>query len=184
MKTMVYVMALFCMFLSSGCASTKEPPRDALTPLPEDLGVRDPDNELFMRAVAEYIKAKDAPGSTQYEFTRIDLNNDGRREGIVLMKGPHSYWCGFNGCSMVIFKAQNTHFELLSEVAPVRGPLTVSAKSTNGWSDIVVRVSGRMNSSTRDVALQYDGNGYPSHPDYEPQARYAYNDFGGVRIFP
>ncbi len=184
MKHIFYIMALVCMFLASGCASNKDQTNEPLTPIPQTNIVKDPNNEQFMQAIAEYIKAKSAPGNSRYEFTRIDLNNDGRREGIVLMKAPHSYWCGFNGCSMAIFKASNDYFELLSEVTPVRGPLTVSAKSTNGWHDIVVRVSGRMNTATRDVALQYDGRGYPAQPDFEPRVRYAYNDFGGVRIFP
>jgi len=184
MRNIFYVMALLCMFLASGCASNKEPVKEPLTPMPETVGIKDPGNEQFMTAVAEYVRSKGGPENTRYEFTRIDLNKDGRREGIVLMKTPHSYWCGFDGCSMAIFKASNDYFSLLSEVSPVRGPLTVSPKSTNGWNDIVVRVSGRMNASTKDVALKFDGKSYPPQPAFEPRVRYAYNDFGGVRIFP
>ncbi len=152
--------------------------------MPEISAFKDPDNQQFMRAVTEYIQAKEAPGNTHYEFTRLDLNNDGRREGIVLMKTPHQYWCGFNGCSMVIFEAHDSHFELKSEVAPVRGPLMVSDKRTGGWSDIVVRVSGRMNADTKDVALRFDGDSYPPQPAFQPALQYAYNTVGGVRIFP
>ncbi|MCB9991134.1 MAG: hypothetical protein H6867_07110 [Rhodospirillales bacterium] len=184
MKNVFYILALLCMILVSGCASTQDNTDDPLTPMPVTQTFNDPDNARFMNAVAEYIHAHGAPGNTQYEFTRIDLNGDGRREGIVLMKSPHQYWCGFNGCSMVVFQAHNDHFELKSEIAPVRGPLMVSDKKTNGWNDIVVRVSGRMNLDTKDVALQFNGNTYPTQPAHQPSIQYAYNNYGGVKIFP
>lgn len=184
MRNLFFVMALFCMALASGCASDTKYSDEPLTPMPQASAFNDPDNAQFMRAVTEYIKTKDAPGNTQYEFTRLDLNNDGRREGLILMKSPHQYWCTLNGCNMVVFKANNNGFTLVSEISPVRGPLTVSNKKTNGWNDIVVRVSGRMNANTKDVALQFDGTGYPPQPAFQPAVRYAYNNLGGVRIFP
>lgn len=184
MNNLFYILALLCMFLVSGCASNTEPADEPLTPMPETQLYKDPGNDVFMRAIAEYIKAKDGPGNTRYEFTRLDLNGDGRREGIVLMKFPHQYWCGFNGCSMVIFEAHNDYFKLKSEVAPVRGPLMVSDKKTNGWNDILIRVSGRMHSETKDVALQYNGTTYPPQPAFQPPAQYTYAGFSGVRIFP
>ena len=177
-------MALFCMALASGCSSDHNISQEPLTPMPMAKPFKDPDNTQFMPAVAEYIEAKDAPGNTRYEFTRIDLNNDGRREGIVLMKTPHQYWCNINGCNMIIFEAHNDHFSLRSEISPVRGPLVISNKKTNGWNDIIVSVSGRMNATTKEVALQYDGKTYPPQPAFQPAVRYAYNNVGGVRIFP
>ena len=152
--------------------------------MPKAAAFNDPDNEQFMHAVSEYIKAKQAPENTRYEFTRIDLDNDGRREGIIMMKTPHQYWCNFNGCNMIVFKAHNDQFELVSEISPVRGPLVVSNNKTNGWNDLIVSVSGRMNARTKEVALRYDGNAYPPQPAFQPAVKYAYNNTGGVRIFP
>ena len=172
------------MFAASGCSSSPQYAGPALMPIPESAMFNDPDNTIFMRAVSEYISSKKAPGNTRYEFTRLDLNNDGRREGIVLMKTPHQYWCNFNGCNMIVFKAHNQQFELVSEISPVRGPLTISNKRTNEWNDIIVTVSGRMNSDTKEVALQFDGKNYPPQPAFQPPVRYAYNSIGGVRIFP
>ncbi len=184
MKIIFYAIALLCMTLASGCASNEKPVQEPLTPMPEVSSFNDPDNAQFMRAVVEYIDSKNGPGNTQYEFTRLDLNGDGRREGLVLLKTPHQYWCGFNGCPMVIFEAHNNHFSLKSEISPVRGPLMVSDKKTNGWNDIVVRVSGRAHADTKDVALQYDGTNYPPQPAFQPPLRFAYNSVAGVRIFP
>lgn len=172
------------MVLVSGCASGSRQQTDALMPIPDSAAFEDPDNARFMQAVTEYIQYKKGPGNTRYEFTRLDLDNDGRREGIVLMKAPHQYWCGFNGCQMVVFRAHNDSFELVSEIAPVRGPLTISNHKTNGWNDIIVRVSGRMGGTTKDVALQYDGQAYPPQPAFQPPVQYAFNTLGGVRIFP
>jgi hypothetical protein len=172
------------MFFVAGCTSADYASEEPLTPLPQLSYFNDPDNEQFMDAVNEYIKAEKAPENTRYEFTRIDLDNDGRREGIVMMKTPHQYWCNFDGCKMVVFKAHNDQFELISEISPVRGPLVVSNHKTNGWNDLIVSVSGRMNASIKEVALKYDGSSYPLQPAFQPAVKYAYNSSGGVRIFP
>lgn len=184
MKRATFLMAAACMALLTGCATPEPPPPPPVMQAMDDSVVRDPDNAQFMRAITEYVRAESAPENSRYEFTRVDLNGDGRREGIVMMKAPHQYWCGVNGCSMAIFKAENDGFELLSEVAPVRGPLLVSDSTTGGWKDIIVRVSGRMDARSKNVALQFDGSGYPSQPAFQPQLRYAWNDFAGIRIFP
>ncbi len=183
MKHYFHIGVLAALVFLGACAGREPPPQEVLTPIPAAT-FNDPDNDIFMRAVAEYIQAKDGPGNTRYEFTRLDLNHDGRREGIVLMKGPHQYWCGFNGCHMAIFKAHNENFELLSEVAPVRGPLTVSDRLTNGWRDIVVRVSGRSHAQTKDVALRFNGRAYPPQPAYQPPLHVASRPNSGVEIFP
>lgn len=184
MKNFFYLLGLICMLLVAGCASAPEQTPDPLTPMPEVQLKKDPGNEIFMQAVAAYIRERGGPGNTRYEFTRLDLNGDGRREGIILMKSPHQYWCGFNGCYMVIFEAHNESFTMKSEVAPVRGPLMISDKTTNGWNDIIVGVSGRMDAERKHVALQFDGKSYPPQPAFVPPVNYAYNSYGGVRIFP
>jgi len=171
------------MTLVSGCASDKESGH-GLMPMPEVSSLKDPGNEQFMAAIAEYVASRNAPQNTRYDFTRIDLDNDGRREGIVLMKAPHQYWCALSGCRMMVFKAYNDGFGLVSEIDPVRGPFTVSDNTTNGWKDIIVRISGRMYAATKDVALQFNGSSYPSQPAVQPPIRYACNSVGGVRIFP
>lgn len=186
MRTILFGTALLCMFLVSGCASHHKQmaQQQPLTPMPEVKPLSDPSNQVFMQAINDYIIAKKAPRNTHFEFTRLDLNGDGRREGIVLLTSPHQYWCDMNGCSMAIFQARNDSFKLLSEVAPVRGPINVSNKTTNGWNDIVVTVSGRMDAEKKEVALKFEGNSYPSQPAFLPEARFAYNTVGGVRIFP
>ena len=171
--------------LLCACASNTTHTDDGpLTPLPGDLShVLDPSDAVFASAVKEYLKSRGDPAFSRYEFSRIDLNHDGRREALVLMVSPHHYWCGMNGCKMMVFEAYNEGFSPVAEVAPVRGPLVVSNTETNGWKDLIVRVSGRLNLDAKDVALRYDGDTYPQKPALQP-ALYASYEPQGVKIFP
>jgi hypothetical protein len=185
--------ALACALLLSACAggagprASHDPAPGPLTPMPGEFGhsqnlVRDPDNGKFMQAAQAYIAAAHGPAFSQYQFTRVDLDGDGRRDGIILLQSPHSSWCNFNGCRMAVFRATDTDFKLVAQIGPVRGPLLVADQKTNGWRDIIVRVSGRYDIATKDVALRFDGRTYPSLPDYQPQV-FASNE-GGISIFP
>ena len=156
---------------------------DPLLPLPEGLVFNDPGNGPFMTAIEKYVKDKGGPASSHFEFTRIDLDGDGRREGLAIMTAPHHYWCDFDGCRVAIFQASNHDFRLVSEIEPVRGPLIVSESTTNGWRDLIVNVSGRRGWDAKDVALKFDGASYPAQPAYEPPLRVA-SALTGVRIFP
>jgi hypothetical protein len=189
MTTRIYRTALLSLLVItlSACAGSKnkEIQQDTrLTPIPATKAVNDPSNSIFMNAIANYVTAKKAPNNSRYEFTRIDLNGDGRREGIVLMKSPHKYWCEEYGCYMAVFEAHNSGFTLLSEITPVRGPLTVLDEENNGWRNIMARVSGRSGWDAKNVVLRFDGKTYPQQPAYQPSVQYSWNDMSGTRIFP
>lgn len=143
----------------SGCGSSKDNTID-ITPLPENNDLSD---EKLFEAVQAYIAGAKGPPNSQYQFARIDLNHDGRRDGLVMMNLPHSYWCGWTGCTMLVFKAGAEEFSFISQMISVRGPIVVMPYTTNGWRDIVVRVSGT-NMSDKNVAMRFDGNAYPVNP--------------------
>jgi hypothetical protein len=182
--------ALACALLAacaSGGSSAAGHGGDAgmLTPMPGEFGaapVRDPDNGRLMQVAEAYIAAAHGPANSQYQFTRIDLDGDGRRDALLLLQTPHESWCDFNGCRMAVFRATDTDFKLVAQIGPVRGPLLVANKRTNGWRDIVVRVSGRLNRPAKDVAMRFNGRTYPPVPEALP-AVYASNETG-VHIFP
>lgn len=182
----IVFLLIFASFTLAACAGNPEKVAVAEPAAPAGPPpVIDPSNGLFMGAIEDYLAATGAPANSQYEFTRIDLDKDDRRDGIVIMKSPHRYWCNMEGCKMVVFKAANDSFGLVSEIAPVRGPLVVSASETNGWRDLLLRISGRSYEPTRNVILRYDGKSYPAVPDYGPSVRIAsINDVAGTRIFP
>lgn len=182
----IVFLLIFAGFALAACADRTPPPVVAAAPPVVDPNIIiDPSSNLFMGAIQDYVASLGAPADSRYEFTRIDLDHDGRRDGIVIMKSPHQYWCGMEGCKMVVFKAANDSFSLVSEIAPVRGPLVVSASETNGWRDLLLRISGRSYEPPRNVILRYDGHAYPAVPDYGPSVLLAsIGDVDGVRIFP
>jgi len=177
---------LFCLLLASCGKGEPELAALPVLPMPVSNVPHDPDNDQLTKAIIAYVAAAQGPQNSQYEFTRIDLDGDNRREGIVLMKNPHQFWCGIYGCRMAVFRAANDGFTVLSEIAPVRGPLTISETRTNGWRDIVILVDGRAGWDRKQVALRFDGAGYPPQPAFQPAMVASNNLFlgDGVRIFP
>jgi len=152
--------------------------------MPTDVPVHDPDDASFMEAISVWLNKVGAPPNSQYEFTRVDLDIDGRRDGLVLMQSPHQKWCMDYGCTMYIFRAHDEGFSFLSEVSPVRGPLVVMDSQTNGWRDIVAYVSGRSGWDAKNVALRFDGKGYPEQPALQPATAVNLLEANGVKIFP
>ncbi|MBU0859748.1 MAG: hypothetical protein KJ667_07405 [Alphaproteobacteria bacterium] len=175
----------FCLLLAACGGGKPELAAVPLLPMPVSAVPHDPNNDQLMTAIAGYVATAQGPANSQYEFTRIDLDGDGRREGLVMMKNPHQFWCGIYGCRMAVFRAHNEGFSMLTEISPVRGPLTVSDTRTNGWRDLMILVDGRTGWERKQVALQFDGSAYPSQPAFLPAA-YAANMItgNGVRIFP
>lgn len=155
-----------------------------LLPLPGEIPVHDPDDNFFMDTISGWLEDKGAPQNTRYEFTRADLDGDGRREGLVLMQSPHQAWCMEYGCTLFIFKAHDEGFSYLSEISPIRGPLIISDHKTNNWHDIVAYVSGRSGWDAKNVALTYNGTTYPAQPAFEPAMKENVLDIQGIKIFP
>lgn len=169
---------LSCLALSA-CGSTRE-----AQPLSTALNAYDGPGEAQLRAdIAAFIAARNGPAHSQYEYSITDLNGDGRREALVLLNLPYGYWCGWGGCTMGIFTADGDSFTLMSEVRNVRGPLVVAENTTNGWHDIIVRVSGT-GMSDKNVALTYDNGRYPENPAGLTDIAMLMTEIPGKRLFP
>jgi hypothetical protein len=173
-----FLLMTLSIGLLAGCAANGGHDY-ALTPVPEDPA--DPTDAQMRQAVMAFLKDSGAPVASEYEFKRVDMDGDRRRDALVLFRSPYGYWCGKDGCTMLVLHARQDDFTLVSSIVPVREPLYVSAKETNGWRDIIVHVSGRW-TQTKDVAMQFDGRAYPPHPDHLPAyMQYASNE--AMRIF-
>lgn len=162
-----------------------------LLPLPGNfsntLSENDPGNGMFMDSVTAWLKDSGAPANSQYEFTRIDLNGDGMREGLVLLESPHQEWCMDYGCTMLIFEASEKGFNYRSEISPIRGPMVITNAQTNGWRDIMAYISGRDGQTAKNVELKYNGAAYPVQPAMLPAVALNMEDIdgiGGTKIFP
>lgn len=185
MNRLLLLGMLLCTTLTACGKSRPELAQTALLPMPASTAPVDPDNDQLMHAITAYVAQNGAPANSQFEYTRIDLNNDTRREGLVMMKSPHQFWCGIYGCRMLVFQAHDEGFSFLNEIAPVRGPITVTEERTNGWRNMNLIVDGRTGWDRKQVALQFNGLAYPAQPAFLP-ATYASTMLAGdgVRIFP
>lgn len=186
-RPLIFLLLLLSSGFLSACGTSRQQlsNQDPLLPLPADFSIHDPGNEVLMASLENYVNTRSGPANTQFQYARIDLNGDGRREGIVIMNSPHSYWCNLDGCTMLVFEAKDDSFIPRSQVAPVRGPLLVSRARSNGWNDIVMRVTDHTNwNNTRDVALRFDGRSYPPRPDHSPPVEIASIALEGVKILP
>ncbi len=175
-------LSLIALALLTACASTEEPVT-ASVPMFEDKVPVDPSDAKLHDAIQQFLVAQQGPKNSQYEYSRVDLNNDGLREGLVLFNLPHSYWCGWSGCSLAIFEAGDNHFTLLSQTSQVRGPIVVGETKTNGWDDIGIRLTGT-DSADRNVMLKYDGSAYPAEPVNAEPTNFDLASLGGTRLFP
>ncbi len=68
-------LAFFAILTLAGCTSTA-PEDGPLTPFPE--AALDPGDEVLAGAVQEFLLTTEAPNASQYEFSRMDLDDDGR----------------------------------------------------------------------------------------------------------
>lgn len=155
-----FLLPLLCLpLLLSACGGSTSS-NNGLTPLPDYQG---PDDSALIEAVNEFIQARTAPPNSEYDFVRIDLNGDGLRDAIVLFKLPHTYWCGWDGCGMAVFRAHREHFTPLATISNVRGPIYVNSTGNKGWRDIIIRLSGTT-MRDKNVTLAFDGHTYPQSP--------------------
>lgn len=176
-------IAGLCVILSilslTACSSTSDVATLPLVPmLAEPV---DPDDSVMRESVTAFLQETGAPIASMYEFRRVDLDKDGRRDALVLFKNPYGYWCDTHGCTMLVLKADNEKFELVNAIQPVRAPLYVSENKTNGWNDIIINVTGRW-SESKHVAMMYNGKNYPDNPDTLP-AYIRVASAGSQRLF-
>lgn len=180
MSRMRLLTAIALCLLLSACGGGS---KNTGTLLPEHGQVKEPTDEQLTIAIQRYVADKGAPPASRFKFVRNDLNGDRRRDAVVLMNAPYGYWCGENGCEMLVFKASENDFTLVNAIKPVRPPVYISANMNNGWKDLVTRVSGREDKA-KDVILKYRDGHYPSDPSqlYSSQI-YVMNNPFYTRIF-
>lgn len=182
MTTCRRILPAFFLLLLSGCAGDGcGCPKTATAP--ENI-LRDPDDVVLDRAMRDMLSETDMPQSSRFQYVRVDLDEDGRRDALVLMAAPFETWCDVYGCTLYVMKARNEGFEAISKIRPVRTPLTVGETRSNGWRDLILRIDGRW-SHSHEVALRFDGTTYPSAPEGEPPLPgYLIAAAGGMRVFP
>lgn len=166
MRILAFILLLLSAPLLGACSGIFGDGRQSVDL--SNLPPIDPSDKILAAAVENFLAETGAPAASGYVFNRIDLDSDGRRDALVLFKTPYGYWCDMHGCTMLVMKASNDAFALVNAIQPVREPLYISEMRSNGWKNLIARVSGRWDNKAKDVAMLYDGKKYPSNPSTLP----------------
>lgn len=183
-KNTMLLAAMAALVLPSlaACGSTGKEDL-AYSPPPLFNDPVDPSDSMMRKSIESFLTSRNGPLNSQYEYTRADLNGDGLREAVVIFNLPHSYWCGWSGCTMAVFQAGDNSFSLLSETTRIRGPIQIAETSTNDWKDLGVRLTGTSNYD-RNVLLRNEGAGYPENPLTAIEAPFDLAALGGTKVLP
>jgi hypothetical protein len=180
-KLLLAALAVLALPSLTACSSTGGEGLAGLTDMP--AAPVDPQDAMLHAAIQQYLGLAKGPKNSQYEYTRADLNGDGLREGLVMFNLPHSYWCGWSGCTLAVFEAGDNSFKIVSQTSRIRGPLVIGQSKTNGWEDIGVRLSGT-EMADRNVLLKFDGMAYPESATDQADLPFDLALLGGTRVFP
>lgn len=111
----------------------------------------------FPRVDSEYWNNYKPP----FSFAEVDLNNDGKKETIVLYRHRH---CFNRGCYIDIFKSDNQKkpYDFISQLATARDGLQVAILPTKsyGWQDMAVRSFSYETRTIDWYAVKFNGKTY------------------------
>jgi len=79
--------------------------------------------------------------------------------------------CGTGGCDTFVFVQEESGLRLVSRTSVTRPPIVVASTTTQGWRDVVVRVSGGGIIPGYDALLRFDGRTYPRTRPCRRQSR-------------
>ncbi len=108
----------------------------------------------------------DQTGDARYFAKAVDLDGDGRPEVVAHVAGPMV--CGTGGCDTLVLAPEGQGLRLVTRMTVSRPPIVAAETRSNGWRDLVVRVSGGGIIPGYDALLQFDGVTYPDNPTVDP----------------
>jgi hypothetical protein len=136
------------------------------------------DSPQLVKALDESVGS--VPGPIHYFAKPVDLNGDGRPEIIAHVAGPTV--CGTGGCNTLVFAQEGQGLRLVSRIPVTRPPIVVATTSTQGWRDLIVRVSGGGILPGHDALLRFDGKTYAQNPTVAPAQQLQGTAQGEVAI--
>ncbi|HHY11904.1 MAG TPA: DUF3298 domain-containing protein [Firmicutes bacterium] len=141
------------------------------------------------QATADWLKSEQSsPGETLAFHALTDLNNDGLKDGLVLLGGPE--WSGSGGNTLLVFEAKLKEqaesssyagFGFVSRTTLVNPPILMAEDTSDGWRDLYVYQSGE-ETQAGWVVLQFDGSGYPLNPSTQGKV-FESQPFDTVKVF-
>ncbi|AFY58933.1 hypothetical protein Riv7116_6606 [Rivularia sp. PCC 7116] len=171
MKKNVLILGLLASISLFGCAqkdylSSTDGDSEVTNSASNVSATTEESKGLIESSLGEYLKTKslkleDTPHKVQY----TDLNGDNIKDALTIFTGSKS--CTDNGCNMLVHQGiGDNKFKLVSDIAPVKSPITISEKTTGGWRDVIANVGSE--AKPKNVALKFDGKGYPENASSQP----------------
>ncbi|MFL0101489.1 hypothetical protein [Tenacibaculum maritimum] len=97
----------------------------------------------------------------KFQYTSIDLNNDGIDEIFVYLNSR--YFCGSGGCTFLLL---DTNLNLITEFTVTRPPLLVSDTMENNWKKLYLLSDGY-----REMVYNIQNKSYPANPSVEKEVK-------------
>jgi heat shock protein HslJ len=118
--------------------------------------------------IAKAVRARygDGVGEIRYFHGSADLDEDGDAEVLVHVVGP--MLCGTGGCNTLVLTPGDSGYDVVTDISLTRPPIRVSSRSSRGWKNLLVAVSGGGILPGHDAELRFDGSSYPSNPTVPP----------------
>ncbi|MGH8085476.1 MAG: hypothetical protein ACREPV_09395 [Lysobacter sp.] len=113
-------------------------------------------------ALSMFLASRQIEEVPDYRAAATDLDSDGVDDLLMLLDDPN--WCGSGGCSLLVFHGDaGAGYRLVTQTTVTHAPIAVGGQRHNGWHDLLVGVGGD-GTQAGTVALQFNGEGYPSNP--------------------
>jgi hypothetical protein len=119
-----------------------------------------------LEAALKQLSGGSFEGTDTYYYNRVDLNQDGNPELLVLLEGPGV--CGSGGCPLFVLGHDNNRYRLITKITLARAPVIVSNNRVNGWADLILFVRGGGILPGYYSVLHFDGRSYPTNPSVLP----------------
>ena len=111
----------------------------------------------------------DPPIRVAYDVAATDLNGDEVEEVLVYLRSD--YFCGTNGCNLLILARHGEAFRVVTEISVAKPPIRVLDTRSHGWRSLAVRTSDWDILKPFEAGLAYNGESYPRNPSIFPARR-------------
>ena len=97
--------------------------------------------------------------SVEYNYNKVDLNGDAKKEAIVYLE--NFKLCDSGKCHVFIFEAVDNNYRLVSRIGGVYGtPIIVSDRKTNGWYNLILPRKKHYLDRTTYTLARFNGKKY------------------------
>ncbi len=117
---------------------------------------------LLSGCVSSSVKLPDDVDPSSCRYALVDINGDQQQELLLLRNGIE--WCGSGGCTLQLYRWQDSRFQQVSRTTLVREPIYLSPQPSAQPQnfDLLVDTKG-----IGQVRLSYSENGYPLNPSLQ-----------------